>query len=259
MKSHAPEKTPHAASVAAHVAALLSHQGKHDLAERRLAELDGAIAANESELADAGANVPNVDHLLERRADLLADLAIRAALQADIDAIDIQISTETKAMSAAVKSAGQRVANAEQALQGLRRKREQTAQELQELNAATPDAVLDALRNEMELVCDEYVVAAFALRAQFLRLTALERMSKRFQRPGMRRAGVNAVPGDTVFAVPLIRLPQCEAHANKHNLSRGVLWSNEPHYGDFIPQQIDQAIAAEIERLTDAGVTRYVV
>lgn len=259
MNSQTTEKTPHVANIAEHLAALLSHQAKHDLAERRLAELDGAIATSESELVDAGANTPNVDNLLERRADLLADLAIGVASQADIDAIDAQISTETKAMAAAVKSAGQRVANAKQALQGLRRKREQTAQELQELSAATPDAVLDAIKSEMELVCEEYVGAAFALRAQFLRLTALERMSKHFQRPSMRRVGVNAVPDDAVFAVPLIRLPQCEVHANKFNLSRGVLLSNEPHYDDFIPQQIDQAIAAEIERLTDAGVTRYVV
>lgn len=259
MNSKTTEKAPHVANIAEHLAALLSHQEKHDLAERRLAELDCAIATSESELADAGANTPNVDNLLERRADLLADLAIGAASQADIDAIDAQISTETKGMAAAVKSAGQRVANAKQALQGLTRKREQTAQELQDLNAATPDTVLDAMLGEMELVCAEYVEAAFALRTQFLRLTVLERMSKRFQRPGMKRAGVNAVPGDTVFAVPLIKLPQCEVHANKYNLSRGVLWSNEPSYDDFTPQQIDQAIAAEIERLTAAGVTRYVV
>lgn len=257
MKSQQTKKAPHAANIAGHLAALLSHQEKHNLVERRLAELDEAIAASEAELAKS--NIPNVDHLLERRADLLADLAIGVASLADIDAIDTQIATETKAIAATVKSAGQRVANANQALQGLRRKRDQSAQELQELNTATPDVVLDAILGEMELVCEEYVGAAFALREQFLRLTALERMSKRFQRPGMRRAGVDAVPGDVVFAVPLIKLPQCEAHANKFNLSRGVLLSNEPRYDDFIPQQIDQAITAEIKRLADVGVMRYVV
>lgn len=255
MKSTSNTDTTDTSTPSEYLAALLAHQAKHDQAAQRLAGLDNAVKACETELAEAGANLPNVDHLLQQREDLLADRAIGSASQADIDAIDAQIATETKAMTAAKATANRRIADAKQTLQGLQRKREQAGQELQELTAASSGIVFSLIRNEMEQECERYVEAALAVKASLLRLFALERMSSHFV-----KSGVGAVSFNAEMSLPFIRLPPCEELAADSSLAswysnRGILFATDA----FFHQQVERAVVSERELLASAGVTRYTV
>jgi hypothetical protein len=233
-----------------YLAALLAHQDEHDQVARRLADLDNAVKACETELTEAGSNIPNVDHLLQQREDLLADRAIGAASKADIDAIDAKIATETKAMTAAKATASRRVADAKQTLQGLQRKREQAGQALQDLTAASSGIVFSLIRNEMEQECERYVEAALAVKASLLRLFALEQMSSHFV-----KRGVGAVSFNAEMSLPFIRLPPCDGLTSSWHAARGVLFASDVYFS----QQVERAVVAERELLASAGVTRYAV
>jgi hypothetical protein len=246
MKSTSNTDATDVAIPSEYLAALLAHQDEHDQAARRLADLGNAVKACEAELTEAGSNIPNVDHLLQQREDILADRAIGSASQADIDAIDAQIATETKAMAAA--KANGRVADAKQTLQGLQRKREQVGQELQELTAASGGVVFSLIRSEMEQECERYVEAALAVKASLLRLFALERMSSHFV-----KSGVGAVRFNAELTLPFIRLPACDGLASSWHTNRGILFATDP----FFYQQVERAVVAERELLASAGVTRY--
>lgn len=102
----------------------------------------------------------------------------------------------------------------------------------------------------MELVCAQYVAAAIAVKTQFLRLLALERMSTKFI-----GSGVGAVGGNAEMTLPFIRLPQCDGLASSWNAAQGVLFANDTIFS----QQVGRAVVAERERFSNAGVTRYVV
>lgn len=250
MKSKLSDDANAVAIPSEYLAALLSHQEKHDDAERRLADLNGAVKACETELAEAGSNIPNVDHLLQRRQDLLADRAIGAASQADIDAIDAQIAIETKAMTAAVARANRRIADAKQTLQGLERKRDQAGEQRQAIAAGSNLIVFNLIRNEMVQECERYVEAALAVKTSLLRLFALEQMSSSFVKSGVGAVGFNAE-----MSLPFIRLPPCDGLTSLWHSNRGILFATDSYFS----RQVESAVLAERELLESAGVTRYVV
>lgn len=232
-----------------HLADLLAHQEKLDLVEQRRIDLDRAIAACERELSEAAANAPNIDHLLQRREDMLADRSIGAATQADIDALDKEIQHAERAISDKARAVAVRTSELTQALRGLGRKRDEAAAEIVELAAAGEGLMFGAIKSEMETVCEEYVEAALAVQSLFLRLVALERISMVF-----RSAGVGAVSPNAEMQLPFVRLPQCRGIANPWNESRGVLFATD----SIFTNRIARAIDTERERLVTAGVRRYI-
>jgi hypothetical protein len=239
-----------AAGISGPLAELLSHLKNHELAEQRQIDLNRAIATVELELDGIATTLTNNDHLLKRREDMLADRAIGAATQADVDALDEEIQHAEQALAERNHTAAARITELTQSLRGLKRKSDDAATEIALLCAVGKDLMFDAIKAEMEAACGEYVAAALAVRDQFLRLVALERISM-----SLRHNGVGAILPNADMQLPLVRLPPCRGIANPWNESRGVLFAND----SLFTKHVARAIDIERERMVSAGLQRYLV
>ncbi|HUW27574.1 MAG TPA: hypothetical protein VMV97_03090 [Sulfuriferula sp.] len=188
---------------------LLAHQADIECLGNTIINLEDLIATKQREASAAAAAVPSIEHLSRTREDLLAGVAVGQATHGEVQAFDTKSEAEKKAHQEALATA-KRIANeASQAIAGLQRKLAEAQGKLHALHGRDMSLLRAVVMNQAETTCHEYVKAALAVKAAYLRLTALDGLLKS---KGLKPAGI--ISGGVPINLPVFQLPACEGQFN---------------------------------------------
>ncbi len=133
---------------------LLDLEGKAGL-------LRGEIEKTEKAILQAEGSVPDMKDLIQRREDLLADIATGQGVEEDLEALDKEIEKKKKEISLAKDKAGEISANGRQLIAGLRRRLVDVDKEIANIKETVlPEAVAAYLKGRAELIYESYVQSA---------------------------------------------------------------------------------------------------
>lgn len=230
--------------------ALLAHHQKHDAAEQRLQVVDRAIAGLEQELQTMTTEPSSIAALVRQREDLLASVLVGDATQKQLSDLDAEIEKETAAQAKAVAQSKKKLAETEQALQGLKRKRDSAISEIEMLVKTGKSMTDRALMEEMNMLSANYFVAALSVHEMLVRLNALNQICAEI---GIKRSGL--MRPNFEYEIPVVNLPGCVGATSINNrTTRGALFGNDA----FFDREVSAAVKRERQLWMGAGVTRYI-
>jgi hypothetical protein len=164
---------------AEHVAELLDYQGRFAQAANKVDELQSLIDAQESIIAEARASIPSLADFSQKREDLLAEIAEGKADAASLKLLDEAIAQRQKEVGEATDAATQSIRNAEQTINGVRKKLGAAEQQFSKLDAHKYDHLMEFITQEAEEVGAEYIHLADQLADKFTRLVGLSAFRNR--------------------------------------------------------------------------------
>lgn len=227
------------------ISMILAHQGEMEALSSTIANLETLISAKQREVQQAAAAVPSIEHLARTREDLLADFAVGQATAGEVNAFDAKSEAEKLAHQEAQAKAKRIAEDEAQAIAGLQRKLADAQEKLLALHAKDQGLLRNLLMSQAEAAGRDYVQAAKAITAAYLRLTALDGMLK--QR-GLKPAGI--IGGGVPINLPVFQLAACDGQYHPN-------WPDSI-FSDFLAYSsgaTDQAAGDLREELQNLGVT----
>jgi hypothetical protein len=155
---------------------ILAYQEEKAKAEGAVASLEESIRQQEAVIETAMASVPVAPDFARQREDLLAEVAIGGATEADLQELDREAAGATDAVNKAKADAQEIIAPARQTISGLRRKLATAQDELSTIKAIGPDVMNQYFRSEAERLGSEYVALALQLIDRYEKLLAYDKM-----------------------------------------------------------------------------------
>lgn len=220
------------------------HERIKQLCDRKT-RIVATIKDMELKISDAEATIPVVISE-DSRPDLLARLALGEANAHELDELDVIIANEVAMESEASSTAISKVQDAEATIIGLRRMLSELQDQLEKLDAQTPDIEFDFLRSEANKAGDGYVEAAEKLLEMWALLCLYDDMAKAINRDGkVRPTFKNSFFGE--LTAPAFRVPACD---DPKRFREGRVIA--PH---SLENAMKRARAIHIDRLRLAGMT----
>lgn len=158
------------------IAEVLAHQDRMKALRADAKRLEEAIAAQRQAISEAEACILQVQDRSARRAELLADIAIGEAKQADLDKLDNQTQKERQAHEESRAKATPIISQATQTIAGLEAKQADLSRKIAWLERDNPLVLEQYLMCEIGRASALYVTQALALKESFLKLAALEHL-----------------------------------------------------------------------------------
>ena len=225
---------------------MISFQAQVKRVSEEIRTLQGAIASQEKIISEAKEKTSPECNLSAKRAEVLADIALKKATSNDLEDIDKQIQESDRKSSAARNQATQAIVTANQTITGLRVKLEKVESELKGLEARKTVIVHDFLTAEAEKIGEEYLKAFNSLEASFRRLIALDRIMKR---NGCKTIGL--AKKDEIL-IPAFDLKSHADRRGKISESKSVLQLINTASGRN--NELEGDVAAEINRWKTSGI-----
>lgn len=187
---------------------LLEIQEAAAAAQAETVKIKQAIADQKKLIAQAAAGIPSIQHLLQRREDLLAQKAIGKQVDGDLATIEEQIERESKVVEEAESKAKSVASIANQTIVGLTRSLENIEKEAARLSEKIlPNAFSGYLLSRAELVGAEYLRAAQELFGKYNQLIALGRLLKETAPAGPENPGWDMYRN---IEVPIFPIKACK-------------------------------------------------
>lgn len=223
---------------------VLGHQAAMADKTDAIQRLEAAIREQTQIIETAAASVaPPAERGMER-ADLLARLAMGESVQKLIDKLDAEVSTANLAHAESLSKAEPIMAQARQAISGLRRKIDELRAAWAELDKQTPFVLEQYLDSEIAELCAAYVTHAEEIKKVFIRLQAMRQI--RVAATGDTRAFI--IGNDLNIPAPSI------LGFRHHGNSEGAMFDGARlmMYGQ---QAVRDVKDSELNRLRRAGCT----
>lgn len=227
------------------LAQLLAHQGEIESLDKAITNLEALIAAKQLEVREAACAVPSIEHLYRAREDLLAAVSVGQATHGEVEAFDTRCEAEKKAHQAALATAKSVENEVSQAIAGLQRKLSEAHEKRHALHSMDMSLLHSVVMNQAETTGREYVQAALAVKAAWLRLTALDGL---LRSKGLKPEGIVGISFQ--LNLPVFNLRACDGQFNPNY--------PESIFSDFLAYNggaTEQAADELMEELRATGVT----
>jgi predicted nucleic acid-binding Zn-ribbon protein len=217
----------------------LEHQRQIEQAETEVKNLQSAIRERNQVIAEANATLlPPIDRGHEYQ-DLVADVALGRATDAELKTLRDKIAGEQKEIQEASKKAAPLIEKAQAALPGLERKLASARSELQALKAKSEEVLYRLYVGEAERAAVQFVNHALRLKELYIRLGGLNLIIAGHDGVGIMDGGTRPL------CIPVFRLPQFEGLENPL-ISRGTFFYAAT---DVVLDQIAEAAEDEKSRV----------
>ncbi len=207
----------------------------------KITQLIELISDQEKIIEDAREGLIDLSPLLQKKEDLLADIAQGEATREDLEPIEANIANQEKLLSQQKTERKNLSSEASQVISGLKRKLESLEMERERLNILTPKIMDQFLMGEAETVAKEYQAHAKQAISSLTRLIALERLTVE---QGERAAPIYLTGNQTQAFLPDSIINPASETENKGILFRGQNLTN----------LVTEAIKTERERLETLGI-----
>lgn len=183
---------------------VIEHQHLVNQASGIVANIQAAIDSQNQFLEQTLAAIPKIADKQQERRNLLADIALGNACDADLKKLDAAIATEQKTVSDAKKEVAPLLDNARATVSGLGLKLETAKKTLNDLEAKSSEVEYRYFMGEAEKAGVQYVNAALQLKEQYFRLLGLNTILAKHDSRGIN------IPAAKTIQIPTFRLPQFE-------------------------------------------------
>lgn len=219
---------------------VMEHLRQIDQVKMEVQNLQTVIEAQRQSIAEAAAAIPQPIDRQHKRQNLMADIALGNATEADLKTLDDEIAKEQKAIQEATKKAAPKVEKAQAALAGLGRKLAAVQAELQALETKSSEVSHRFFVSEAEKVGAQFVNHALRMKELYTRLVGLDSIIKGHDGEGIM------VHGPRKLYIPVFRLPQFEGLENPRSSAIGTFFHAED---DIFGEQIAQSAENEKTRV----------
>lgn len=213
--------------------------------ERNVSSLQAAISEQERLINKANAEIPSLDDLMQRRQDLLAEIATGNDVSGELKALDKEIASQHQKVASAKEIASTTAENAGHTIAGLQRKLAGVQEELKELIAQKQGLLLGFLSYEAEKAGAEYNQLAGSLVRRLRQLIALDSIVS-------KAGGGEFFGGAQPFVIPSFDLQSCKNESAKewhpHNEDEDLFFAI--HYRGLAEVDYED----ELKRIADLGV-----
>lgn len=218
---------------------VLEHLRQIEQAQKEVKNLQTVIEVLNRSIAEATAAIPQPINRPHKRQDLMADIVLGNATEADLTALDDEIAKEQKAFQDATKISAPKVQEAQTALPGLGRKLATAQAALQALETKTNEVSYRFFVGEAERAGAQFVNHALRMKELYTRLMGLDLILKGHDGEGI------VVHGPKRLYIPVFRLPQFEGLESPSSV-RGTFFHADD---DFFGEQITQSAENEKTRV----------
>ncbi len=224
---------------------ILHFQNKIDIAGEKVTFIQDAISAQQSILKNNITDFPSISALLQKRQDILAEIATGSAMEPNLKELDKQIEAERQKVSKAKKISDVVSENSQHTIAGLQRKLSTAQAELKTLADQRKEAKISFLIFEAEKVGTEYLLLAGELIGRYRQLIALDTI--------LIKEGGGHIAGNHIdnFIIPSFDV-------QAHNDDRNKEWIyDDVRILSLIHEKglYDSDLQAEKDRIADMGIT----
>ncbi len=171
-----------ACQAATRVEEVLAFQTRGALLQKKIEDLEAAIALQETKVVEASSGLPDTSHLITKRQSLLAEIAMGKAEEAALTRFDTDLEPEKAKTEEAKRQADNIIAQAQQTTAGLHLLLEAAHQALAEHNDKKTTVLGQFFMSEAEQACAAYIEHAKQVVDQLLRLAALDTLIRPYAR-----------------------------------------------------------------------------
>ncbi|MEJ1341190.1 MAG: hypothetical protein RPU14_03830 [Candidatus Sedimenticola sp. (ex Thyasira tokunagai)] len=208
----------------------------------KVAQLNELITEQQVIIDGANEGLIDLSPLLQKKEDILSDIAQGTAAREDLQPIEAEINKLEAQRSDQRAKKDKAATEARQVVSGLKRKLEALEAELAHLNQLTPKIMDQFLMKEAEAVCSEYQKQAMQAILSLTRLSALEHL---LAEQGQRPAPIFLTGNQSQTF-----LPDSVINPISNSENRGILFSGLYPNSDLVLK----AIRTERERFEAMGL-----
>lgn len=196
------------------------HQHQHEIAETQqtIKKLSQAINVQDEAIEAAQATIPKFPDRTPRREKLMAEIALGAASEDVLKALDKQIAEDEQTVKSAGLTAKPLIDKAQTIRAGLERMLDDAKLKLQHLESKSTEVRRRFLIQEAEKTAAEYVSSAQSLKMNYLRLRSLEILILR-----QNGKSINGSTSKQLY-IPVFALPQFDGLEHQ-GAGMGTLYS----------------------------------
>jgi len=232
---------------AAAIGEILSHQSRMEQAKQTVIIMEEAISKQQEIIAIAERDLSSNHTLKDKRAEILAEIAINGSKYTgkDLEAIDKQIQSESSEVEANRKKATKTITDAKQTISALEAKLTTAKGRQNELETNNSQVIREFLAAEAERAGEDYLRAVNSLEASFRQLIAISKIMVRNGQPAIHSGTAEAL------FIPAFNLEVVAIKANKNTSSNSLrLINTAANYRDELQKDITDTIS----RWNKAGV-----
>lgn len=226
---------------------ILSYQSRMEQAKQTVIILEETITKQQKIIAIAEGELSNNHTLKDKRAEILAEIAINGSkyTEKDLKSIDEQIQSESSEMEANRKKTSKTITDAKQTIVGLQAKLTTAKVRQNELEANKSQVIREFLTAEAERIGEDYLRAVNSLETSFRQLIAISKIMVRTGQPAIHRGSAEAL------FIPAFNLDVVANKKNKNAVNNSLsLINTAANYRD----ESQKDITDTLKRWNEAGI-----